>query len=147
MHLAKMLVPHEKPGLPAIARSRNQKENKMTRFVKQNPETQVIEHATMQAMAAGVSNTEDVACTGKYVVLITTVNGGGSQHYNLFDSFGEDVVSALHEADAAFTVLEPARFEELVYEVANDFNEGGVLDVQIHVFQFGNLVAYYETVV
>lgn len=119
----------------------------MPRFVKQDPDAQVIEPATMQAMAAGVSNTEDVACTGKYVVLITTVNGGGSQHYNLFDSFGDDVVSALFEADAAFKVLEPARFEELVSEIASDFNEGGVLDIQIHAFHFGNLVAYYETVV
>ena len=119
----------------------------MPRFVKQNPDAQVIEPATMQAMAAGVSNTEDVACTGKYVVLITTVNGGGSQHYNLFNSFGEDVVSALHEADAAFKVLEPSRFEEIISEVASDFNESGVLDVQIHAFHFGKLVAYYETVV
>ena len=119
----------------------------MAQLIKQDPDVQIIEAATMQSMASRFSNTEEVASTGKLVVLITTVNGGGSQHYSLFDSFGEDVVSALHEADAAFKVLEPARFEELVSEVASDFNEGGVLDVQIHAFHFGNLVAFYETVV
>jgi len=119
----------------------------MAQLIKQDPDVQIIEAATMQSMASRFSNTEEVASTGKLVVLITTVNGGGSQHYGLFDSFGEDVVSALHENDAAFKILEISEFEKLASEIVANFSEGGILDVQMHAFHFGNYYAYYETVV
>lgn len=118
----------------------------MPRFVKQNPETQAVTPATMQAMAAAVSDTDEIASTGKLVVLITTVNSGGGQRYGLLAPFGDDVVTALHNADAAFVVLEPARFEALVAELEGNFDEGGLLDVEIQAFQFGSTYAFYETI-
>lgn len=119
----------------------------MPRFVKQNPDAQVIKPATMQAMAAGVSNTEDVACTGKYVMLVSAVNGGNDLRFQTISDLGADVVDALREDGFAFRVVEPSRFEELMGILAYNLDGEGLLEINVQAFHFGNLVACYETIV
>jgi hypothetical protein len=117
------------------------------RFIKQDPDAQVIRPATVQAMAAGISNTEDVACTGKYVMLVNAVNGGNDLRYQTVSDLGEDVVDALREDGFAFRIVEPARFEELMGILAYNLEDEGLLEIEVRAFHFGSLVAFYETIV
>jgi len=117
------------------------------RFIKQDPYAQVIRPATVQAMAAGISNTEDVACTGKYVMLVNAVNGGNDLRYQIVSDLGADVVDALREDSFAFKVVEPSRFEELMGILAYNLDGEGLLEINVQAFHFGNLVACYETIV
>ena len=103
--------------------------------------------ATMEYMAAGVSNEDTLASKGDLVLLIVTNNGGSSLRYEQLSQLGPDVVSALKNSDAAFKVIKPEEFKPLIEGLMNDLENDGLLDVEIHAFQFGSYYAYYETVV
>lgn len=116
------------------------------RFVKRNPQAQVIAPATMQALAAASSNTEDVACTGKFVMLVRAVNGGGDLRYQILAPLGEPVVDALRESGFAFATVEPSRFDEMMRALEYNLEDESLLEVEVHAFQFGDYHAFHETI-
>lgn len=119
----------------------------MAKLTRLNHEVRSIDMATMEYMAAGVSNEDAVASKGDLVLLISTHNGGSSMRYDQLSPLGEDVVNALKASDAAFKVIKPAELDDLIRETRNNLEDDGLLDVEIHAFQFGDYYAYYETVV
>lgn len=119
----------------------------MARLTRLDHESRSVNMATMEYMAAGVSNEDTLASKGDLVLLISTNNGGGSIRYDQLSPLGEDVVDALKFSDAAFKVIKPEELDDLIRETKNNLEDDGLLDVEIHAFQFGKYYAYYETVV
>ena len=101
--------------------------------------------ATMEYMAAGVSNEDTVACKGDIVLLIRTSNAGGGQRYENLRTLGDDVVSALATDDVAFKVMKPFELQPLIEQLDRDLASEGLLEVEIHAFQFGSYHALYES--
>lgn len=117
----------------------------MAKLVLQDHRDRSVDMATMEYMAAGVSNEDAVACKGDIVLLIRTNNGGSALRYEELSPLGEDVVSALKATDCAFKVIEPSKFKPLMDELVANLEDEGLLDVEVHAFQFGSYYGYYET--
>lgn len=119
----------------------------MATLTRLEHESRSVNMATMEYMAAGVSNEDSLASKGDLVLFISTNNGGSSMRYDQLSPLGEDVVNALKASDAAFKVIKPEKLDGLIREIKSNLEDDGLLDVEIHVFQFGSYYAYYETVV
>ena len=117
----------------------------MARLTKLDHEAKSVSMATMECMAASVSNEDSVASKGEIVLLIRTVNGGSALRYDSLDLLGADVISALKSDDAAFKVIKEAELNGLIDGLSSSIEDDGLLDVEIHAFQFGSYYAYYET--
>jgi len=118
----------------------------MAKFVIQDHLSRSVDMATMEYMAAGVSNEDAVACKGNIVLLIRTNNGGSALRYEELSPLGEDVVNALKVTDCAFKVLKASEFKPLMDELVANLEDEGLLDVEVHAFQFGSYCGYYETI-
>jgi len=119
----------------------------MATLTRLEHESRSVNMATMEYMAAGVSNEDALASKGDLVLFISTNNGGSSMRYDQLSPLGDDVVDALKSGDVAFKVIKPEELDDLIGETKNNLEDDGLLDVEIHAFQFGNYYAYYETVV
>lgn len=77
--------------------------------------------------------------TGKYVVVIRSSNAGTSTRYNAYAPFGQDVVAALADNDAAYLALNS--HEELVPMVREAVNNvrdnASVLTLEVVAFEDG----------
>ena len=118
----------------------------MSSLLQRDPETMNIPASSMLALAAGASSVDDVANAGMIFVVVHAMNRGGSQHYNRFSMFGDDFVNALRETEFAFRMLSQRAYDEIMEKLHTEFQEAGMLDVELSAFRRGDYYAYYETV-
>lgn len=118
----------------------------MSALLKRDPETMNIPASSMQALAAGASGVEDIAHADRIIVVVHAMNRGGDQHYSRFSMFGDNFVNALRETEFAYRMLSQREYDDVMEKLHAEFEEAGMLDVEVHAFQRGEYYAYYETV-
>ena len=102
--------------------------------------------ASIEAALAKLSNTDEIACKGGIVALITTTNGGSSARYNGFSGISESLAAALaYEDTAVIPIADKAALDVLQIQIREIVADNqSVLTAHIRAFHFGSKILDVE---
>ncbi len=100
--------------------------------------------ASMENLAAEISNNDSLASLGMNVLLVHAHNDGGSQRWAGLASLGEDLVHELAENDIGYAFLTDDDFASIYKQLDGDLVDETLLTIDLRLYKQGCLVARYS---